>query len=313
MHCPQCQGEIPPGSQFCGICGHNIVPEGTGQSPSLFDIPISAGPKRIRVVILVALNLAMVGGAFALLRGYMHKRDAAIVATSPSPSETAIVTAPANPTRADAGATKAEGVETANGTQRANPLGKRGVDAGGNTKRNVGNNNPGTPSSGGGGSGKADAGAARSDKPDARAASSGNTSPKVAKTDAGASKAGSGSASDAGTEKPAALTPAEEEKRVRIVASKISRVVSSHQGQLSRCYQNAQKVTTPDNPIEGTVKVHFAIHNDGSAKSVRVANNSTGSPTLANCLVGLVRGWKFPSSRGEALDFEWPFAFQAPK
>jgi len=59
MRCPQCGGEIPDGSRFCGICGRNITApvealarpargQGRGDgdgggdgSMSLFELPVS--------------------------------------------------------------------------------------------------------------------------------------------------------------------------------------------------------------------------------------------------------------------------------
>ena len=110
----------------------------------------------------------------------------------------------------------------------------------------------------------------------------------------------------------ASLSPEEEERRVRVTASKISVVVSRQQVHLKRCYQNAAKSYSPKEPLAGRILVSFRLMPDGSAQEVQVTKNTSGSPVLANCLTSLVKGWTFPSPGEVPLDFLWPFEFQAP-
>ncbi|MCP4446368.1 MAG: AgmX/PglI C-terminal domain-containing protein [Myxococcales bacterium] len=111
------------------------------------------------------------------------------------------------------------------------------------------------------------------------------------------------------------LSEEEEARQVRVLAGKIGLVVERHQSQLGRCYQGALKQINPkdEERLEGRVDLHFSVQPNGSAREIRVRSNSTGSKALARCLVALVGSWTFPSSGSEALDFVWPFEFQAPK
>lgn len=329
MHCPHCQGEIPPNSQFCGICGTSIESSSlTNSKASLFAIPVSSGAKKIRIALIVGLNTAMFGAGIWLALGYLNKRElAAAPLTLQTDTESAALRdSPKGPLPLEAN--DKTGVRTNQQVQNKSGTSRDGAKESGNSTQS-------------GSSGQADTSPTTTDtspttgtdttKPD-ESVSNGDT-PRVV-LDAGSRLApdakasgqsgGSGSSGssggtvrvDAGAKTPdaaAVLTPEEEEKRVRIVASKVSRIVASHSGQLGRCYQNAQKITTPDQPIEGVVKVQFAIQSDGSSKSVRVSSNSTTSPSLAKCVAGLVRGWSFPKTPGPDMDFEWPFEFQAPK
>lgn len=113
---------------------------------------------------------------------------------------------------------------------------------------------------------------------------------------------------------PPPLSAEEQQREVQLLAGKIGLVVERHQTQLSRCYENALKQTNPNDsePLAGRINIHFSVQPNGSATGIRVQSNNTGSPSLAKCLVGLVGSWAFPSSGSEALDFVWPFEFQAP-
>lgn len=338
MHCPHCQGEIPPNSQFCGICGTSIESSSlTNSKVSLFAIPVSRGAKKLRIALIVGLNVAMFGAGIWLALGYLNKRE---LAAAPLTLQTDTVSAslrdsPTPPLPLEA--SDQAGVRTNQQVQNKSGTGKGGANGSGNsTQRGSSKQGDTSPTT------STDTSPTTTDtsptttdaspttgtdttKPD-ESVSNGDT-PRVV-LDAGSLLApdakvggqsgGSGGTAkvDAGAKKPdtaAVLTAEEEEKRVQIVASKVSRIVASHSGQLGRCYQNAQKITTPDQPIEGVVKVQFAIQSDGSSKSVRVSSNSTTSPSLAKCVAGLVRGWSFPQTPGPDMDFEWPFEFQAPK
>jgi hypothetical protein len=118
---------------------------------------------------------------------------------------------------------------------------------------------------------------------------------------------------DPGTEPQPVPTQEEEARRIEVLAAQISLVVQRHQGQLQRCYKSAAKVSTPEQPLEGRVRLQFAIHPDGKARGISVLSDEIGSANLSNCLIGMMGSWTFPSSGSEALDFVWPFDFQAPE
>ncbi len=337
MRCPHCRGEIPEESQFCGVCGQNIhiVQVGSpqpseprytagdsGLSPSLFDLPVSPGARRIRIAMVLGLNLLLIGGGITLFIEYLHKRDriargASSLSKSGDTSPATEISAPqigVNDEQQDTGDEASSGDSTANSTEGGkapssdSPQNPRTATESSGANRN--DNNPGSGPS--------------EDSPKTSApANSGNsgTAASSGKPDAGASRAqpqppGSGAA-DAGISAPTVapeLTEEEQARRVTVLAGKIGLVVERGQSQLGRCYESALKQTNPKDKekLEGRIDLYFSVQPDGSAQGIRVRNNNTGSPVLANCLVGLVGSWTFPSSGSEALDFVWPFEFQAP-
>lgn len=317
MRCPHCRGEIPPESQFCGVCGQNIhdAPAamshaqtgGLGASSgSLFELPVSKGARLVRSAMILGLNLLLLGGGIALTLEYLHKRDRAARASLPGTSaETRGKTPVADQRLAkalmDAGMSGAAGngkpSEANNGTlsNSSSDNERKGEDA---IARN--------PNESSSSSGRMDAGTSgrATPKPDPHASA-------TRKPDAGPSANTRSERFDA-SPSGATLGPEEDAARVRVLAAQISLVVERHQAQLARCYQSASKVTTPDKPIQGRIDVRFSVEGDGRASSVRTSSNDTGSGGLENCLLTLVRSWTFPASGGEALDFVWPFEFKAP-
>jgi outer membrane biosynthesis protein TonB len=99
---------------------------------------------------------------------------------------------------------------------------------------------------------------------------------------------------------------------VAFSAAKVRNVVDRHQIQLQRCYQQAAKVLPPSSPLQGRVDVQFVIMPNGTANNVRAVANSTGSDSLAGCVVSLIESWEFPSPGAEEIAFVWPFVFRAP-
>lgn len=330
MRCPHCRGEIPPESQFCGVCGQNIhisqigTPSQKGPvlsasdaelSASLFALPVSQGARRIRVGLILGINLLMVGAGIALLLGYFDKRaeSAKVVVTGGDSANTASnsnsPTTPPAGTVVDAGASKTSG-----STRSTNSPSTESDSA---RKRAVTNESETSPASGK--TSKPDAGAAKNpakpNRPTSPTEPRVPTNPQVSRTDAGVSQPPRPRSTDAGqgaATQDQTLTPEEQERHVQLVAGRIGLVVERHQSHLGRCYESALKQGNPKDPLQGRIDLHFSVQPNGTATGIRVRSNNTGSKVLASCLVGLVRSWTFPSSGSEALDFVWPFEFQAP-
>ena len=100
------------------------------------------------------------------------------------------------------------------------------------------------------------------------------------------------------------------ETEVERLTGQMQLVVARQQVQLERCYQRAAKVASMTEPLEGKISVRFTLMSDGTAQMLEVAKNSTGSSVLADCVVGLVAGWRFPDGERDELEFEWPFSFK---
>ncbi len=291
MRCPHCSGELPPESQYCGVCGLNINTSHNHLSPSLFALPVSKGARAVRVAMVLGINLLMAGAGVTLIIQYLHKRDQVAHASAPvsspiaSPNHEPTAVIPAMPS-ANVRPLQPESKPTQADTEAGagKPVNHKAHD----TQAKPSPSSSSTPTS--------------TPKP---------TSSKKSHVDAGSSD------SPAPLPAPvsdAAVTLSEEEEAAQIakLAGKIGLVVRRHQPQLRRCYQNALKQGTPKDPLQGKINLRFTVQPDGSANAVHVVSNTTGSPALANCLVGLVRGWEFPATNSTPADFVWPFEFQAP-
>ncbi len=277
--------------------------DGGGEtSASLFELPVSKGARLVRMAMILGLNLLLVAGGIALSLEYLHKRDKAkqgpstaakTVDDNVGPVDTAPEAGLGQGSDAQRqGAPKSDAGVGTSATSGHDSSAKDGVTTGTH------------PASGG-----SDAGPSTTGPRQGNTGGTGEKPPLRGLPDAGAFRSRVADAGQLGE----APTPEEEANRVRVLAAQISLVVGSHQGQLTRCYESASKVTTPDKPIEGRIEVRFTVQGDGSATGVASTKNTTESASLENCLLALVRSWTFPTSGGEALDFVWPFDFQAPK
>lgn len=89
----------------------------------------------------------------------------------------------------------------------------------------------------------------------------------------------------------------------------IRRVVDAHQSEIRFCYQRELQ---RDPRLFGKVTVKWKIISGGAVSSAAIAENSTGSAALANCIKDKVTEWKFPSppAASEGVNVEWPWIFK---
>lgn len=271
-------------------------PEGPSSS-SLFELPVSRGAKTARVVMILGLNLLLLGGGAVLFMEYLDKRETAAQAgpaqaAGPPPSE---IRTPGQPPASGEALAQRDAGPT--GPASTSARRRRAVDA-----------DP------------ADSPPADKPKPPSVSASSVDAGTKIQRSvttakgprDPDPDRPSRQRAADAGASAPVVAPPSkvDEERRTRIVATKVAQFVSRQQGQLNRCYRNAAKVGDPNEPPVGRVEVQFTVQATGAATSVSVSSNQTGSPALGTCVVKLVRSWRFPAIEGEPLVFVWPFEFE---
>jgi hypothetical protein len=94
MRCPNCAGEIPTASRFCGICGRNITappglaftgagggtvqPDtlGADLSMSLFELPGARRARNTRVALVLAIDAILLGAGVVMILSYMDARSA---------------------------------------------------------------------------------------------------------------------------------------------------------------------------------------------------------------------------------------------
>jgi len=93
----------------------------------------------------------------------------------------------------------------------------------------------------------------------------------------------------------------------------IRQVVDDHKDLIHECYRRAAKSSTALDPLRGRLEIHIKILPEGDADDVRVVENQTGSDELGNCLVALMKAWKYPAPGDEAMEFLWPFTFRGTR
>ena len=284
MRCPNCAGEVPAGSRFCGICGRNVTaaPEpvaqvlgsasGGGQWPaaaargdaqsamSLFELPASRGARTAKMALVLVLDAILAGAGIVMILSYLDARSG-----PPAPASK-----PKPPPAVKVGAPKA----VAPAAPEAAPAGtgQKKTQEGGNGARGAGNRQP-------------------------KAAPMAAASPTRP------------------AEAPVEATSAEEEStddEVEGVSGQMTQLVAQHAGDLERCYQRAAKLSGPSHPLEGMLEVHVTVMPDGSAREVRAGDNTTGSAQLADCAVNLFQTFALPSGAAAPVELVWPLQFSSP-
>jgi pSer/pThr/pTyr-binding forkhead associated (FHA) protein len=88
----------------------------------------------------------------------------------------------------------------------------------------------------------------------------------------------------------------------------IERVVNSHRNEIRYCYDQELK----RNPgLNGKVTMTWTIVEGGRVQGVSTKENTTGSISLANCIAGYLKDWRFPSpAQGSKAEVEWPWIFK---
>ena len=303
MRCPHCSGEIEPASRFCGICGRQVaVPRphqpsaaGVSTSMSLFQLPVSRGARLTRILLILALDAAMVIAGIAMMVSYCSVRDRAAQAGGADNTVQVSEVATQPPERApldeQASSNPAPGVQKTTRARRVRTRSSRGRSPISATTRSSGAPSP-TP-------------AGIAPKP-------GTPPVSLSTGHSGETEPGVLGESVADPSEPTAAEPTEEQvDRYRgIVAGKVAR----NRHKLRRCYEQASKVTSPDDPLQGKVEIFFTVAENGSVKHAKPSTNTTGSAQLAQCMVTMIRTWRFPAPPAKrAIPFVWPFQFSPPR
>ncbi|HEX4452664.1 MAG TPA: hypothetical protein VH143_17425, partial [Kofleriaceae bacterium] len=61
--------------------------------------------------------------------------------------------------------------------------------------------------------------------------------------------------------------------------------------------------------IHGAIHVSFIVVADGRVATPKIAQNTTGSSSLATCLITIISGWTFATHPAHATSFVRPFSY----
>ncbi len=67
--------------------------------------------------------------------------------------------------------------------------------------------------------------------------------------------------------------------------------------------------TTEEDAPHGRIDIAFTIEHDGSVARVNATKDTTGSRTLAPCLISVIRQWAFASHPANSTNFVRPFIY----
>lgn len=89
--------------------------------------------------------------------------------------------------------------------------------------------------------------------------------------------------------------------------SVVVRTINRRRRAIQSCYERELR----NNPsLAGRVTVQFTIQERGNVTGARAAENTTGSPAVANCVVSTVRRFRFnPGPTGGSVTYSFPFVF----
>jgi hypothetical protein len=121
-------------------------------------------------------------------------------------------------------------------------------------------------------------------------------------------------APDPGAPPDAAVAPPadapDDDPRTEDLANAVEKKSVASQSRFERCYADAAKAYTPDQPLAGEVDIAFRVMPTGEVQNAAAVRNDTGSTTLGDCLSAVLSAWTFPNNGlTEATVVVRPFRF----
>jgi TonB family protein len=90
----------------------------------------------------------------------------------------------------------------------------------------------------------------------------------------------------------------------------VANTIRQRKGAVVACYERALK----RNPnLSGKVILRFTISAVGKVTSADIESNGLGDDEVGNCMVSIVKTWRFPAPSGGDVQFSYPFVYQAAK
>lgn len=102
-----------------------------------------------------------------------------------------------------------------------------------------------------------------------------------------------------------ATAPAARKKPQALGRGSVMRTIRTNMGDVERCYHN----TRGGEQAQGRIVMQWTLGQDGSPTSVAVLKNTLPSKSVANCLKGAAKRWRFPPPEGGVAVVTYPFNF----
>lgn len=88
----------------------------------------------------------------------------------------------------------------------------------------------------------------------------------------------------------------------------IQKVINDNINSIQRCYER-ELLKTPG--LSGKIQVEWTIGTSGTVRGSRQTFTSMNSTNVSNCILGAIRGWRFPKPRGGEVIVNYPFIFKS--
>jgi outer membrane biosynthesis protein TonB len=93
-----------------------------------------------------------------------------------------------------------------------------------------------------------------------------------------------------------------------LTREQVEEVISRNMGQIRYCYEKGLQV---EPSLRGRVALSFVIGSDGHVSTARVQHSSVESRQLEGCIVGRLKGFRFPRPvAGVNVQVQYPFSFR---
>ncbi len=90
-----------------------------------------------------------------------------------------------------------------------------------------------------------------------------------------------------------------------LTKEEIKRVIDAHENEIQYCYNQALKL---DPALKGRLELSWTIYGQGQVKDTKIADNTTGSTSIGNCIMRYLKTWKFPvPAKGSSADVSYPW------
>lgn len=94
----------------------------------------------------------------------------------------------------------------------------------------------------------------------------------------------------------------------QLAREKVAKVIQKHQGEIQGCYEQ-ELLSSPG--LSGKVTFDWTVTRQGNVSGVSQKSSTLGSAAVANCIMDILRGLKFPKPKGGSVTISYPFMFRS--
>ena len=91
--------------------------------------------------------------------------------------------------------------------------------------------------------------------------------------------------------------------------AEVYKVISRATGRIQRCYE--KQLMRSKKKLSGKITAQWDIKTNGRVAGTRVVLNTLGNAKVASCVLGVIRGLRFPRPKGGSVNVKYPFIFSA--